>query len=365
MARVRKDAALLDRVRSVVAAHAMASRENAVLLMVSGGSDSTALAYAAADMAAAGELGTLAMLHVNHRLRGDASDGDAAFVAKLADSLDIPLFLCEVDVGALVRETGGNLEALARAERYRAAREALESTCLHTGFPFEAGRVFTAHTADDRVENFYMRSIVGTGPGGFRAMDHCSTVEGCRVCRPLLEVGRDDARAFIERRAGAVRDESGTLWREDATNADTDRFRAFVRHEIVPRAKSRNPNLLETLTRTMNLIAAEDDMLDARARELLVEHVVPIGRVPSEGFVVGPALVREDAPLVRRVLARTISLALGRGARVQSASIEACARGLGRSEYVENIQGDLAVSYNKHGLRIEPMAAFRARRKKD
>ena len=32
--------------------------------------------------------------------------------------------------------------------------------------------------------------------------------------------------------------------------------------------------------------------------------------------------------------------------------------------YVANIQGDLAVSANKHGVRVEPMAAFRARRKR-
>ena len=59
-----------------------------------------------------------------------------------------------------------------------------------------------------------------------------------------------------------------------------------------------------------------------------------------------------------------LSLALGADARIESASIEACLAGLGQSGYVTNIQGDLAVSYNKQGLRIEPMGAFRARRKK-
>ncbi len=65
---------------------------------------------------------------------------------------------------------------------------------------------------------------------------------------------------------------AGARWREDATNADTDRFRAFVRHEIVARAKDRNPRLLETLTRTMNLIADEDDLLEARANEILLRE---------------------------------------------------------------------------------------------
>lgn len=355
---------LFDSVMKTVREHDMTSFENVALLMVSGGSDSTALAYLAAQMVAAGELGAVSMLHVNHKLRGEASDGDAAFVADLASRLEIPLFLCEVDIAEMVRSTGGNMEALARAERYRAAREALESTCLHLGFPLEAGRVFVAHTADDRVENFYMRSIVGTGPGGFRSMKHDVMIDGCRVCRPLLEVGRDELRSYVLHRHDAVQDEHGAAWREDATNADTDRFRAFVRHEIVPRAKERNPRLLETLTRTMNLIAEEDDMLIRDARVLLLEKVVPLGASPAEGFLVSPALADSSLPLVRRVIDRVLSLMLGRDARVETSSIQACVDGLGKSGYVANIQGDIAVSYNRQGLRLEPMAAFRARRKK-
>ena len=40
------------------------------------------------------------------------------------------------------------------------------------------------------------------------------------------------------------------------------------------------------------------------------------------------------------------------------------AGGKPRSGYVANIQGDLAVSANKRGARIEPMSAYRARRKR-
>ncbi len=357
--------ALFNRVCATAADRCAVGRDNVAVLMVSGGSDSTALAYLAADMMAAGCLGGAVMLHVNHKLRGEASDEDAAFVADLAQRLGFPLFMCDIDIAAMVRETGGNMEAIARAERYKAAREALESTCMHMGFAPEDACVFTAHTADDRVENFYMRSIVGTGPGGFRAMSHVTMIEGCRVCRPLLEVGRDELRAYIETRDDAVRDASGAFWREDATNADTDRFRAFVRHEIVPQAKRRNPALLATLTRTMNLIAEEDEMLTAQARDLLLQHVSPLGVSPSEGFLVSPALADVPRPLARRVFDRVLALALGPDARTETASIEACLDGLGRSGFVANIQGDFAVSFNKQGLRIEPMSAFRARRKKD
>ena len=61
---------VLDRMRTTIAERGLGDAESGVLLMVSGGSDSTALAYAAADLAKQKVIGPVAMLHVNHRLRG-------------------------------------------------------------------------------------------------------------------------------------------------------------------------------------------------------------------------------------------------------------------------------------------------------
>ena len=371
---------VLESMERCIAERGLAGSQTPVLLMVSGGSDSTALAYLAADLHARGVLGPLGILHVNHRLRGADADADEGFVRRLAALLEIPLFARSVDVGALAAEEGGNVEAVARRERYRAADEALAELCRRAAAPVVEGRIFTAHTADDRVESFYMRSIVGTGPGGFRAMRY----RNGRVCRPLLDAGREELRDCLRERADAglpvVRDESGALWREDATNAHTDRFRAFVRHEIVPRAKERNPHLLATLTRTMNLIADEDDMLQARADALIesaVEWIVPDS--PAEGCVLQPSFGEAPAPLLRRAVAAILQGMLGVDARIEAASVEAVLAGFGGeggSEdplsgigaplggYVTNVQGNLAVSANKRGVRIEPMSAFRARRKR-
>lgn len=365
---------VLERMRATIAERGLGDAESGVLLMVSGGSDSTALAYAAADLAKQKVIGPVAMLHVNHRLRGADSDADQQFVQQLADLLSIPLFTCEINAGRLADDNGENVEAVARRERYLAANEALESMCRHEGVPLSTARVWTAHTQDDRVENFYMRSIVGTGPGGFRSMLYTNGP----VARPCLDVSRDDLRAFIKLRAASgravARDADGQLWREDATNAHTDRFRAFVRHEIVPRAKERNPQLLDALCRTMNLIADEDDMLEAQTADLaarLVSWTEMEGDLPdyTAGCVIAPEFAAVELPLQRRVAREVLQGILGSDARVESASVEAVRAGFGPeapvSGYVNNIQGDLALSANKRGLRIEPMAAYRARRKKD
>ena len=338
-----------------------------IILMVSGGSDSVAMAYIMAELRSEGVVGPLSMLHVNHKLRGADADADAEFVVGLAQLLGIELVTVEVEVALLAEAEHGNVEAIARRERYAAAHEALSDACRLAGVPVSSGRIFVAHTADDRVENFYMRSIVGTGPGGFRSMLYLNG----QVARPLLDAGRQELRDYIVQRITrdlpVMRDDHEMLWREDATNQHTDRFRAFVRHEIIPLAKERNPQLLSTLTRTMNLIGDEDDMLDALSDDLMARYVVPL-EPAEEGYVLSPMLAAERKPLLRRVAFKVLEGMLDPDERVETASVDAVLRafedGRPKSGYVANVQGNLAISANKQGVRIEPMAVFRTRRKR-
>ena len=154
----------------------------------------------------------------------------------------------------------------------------------------------------------------------------------------------------------------------------TDRFRAYVRHKIVPVAKEWNSALPEVLTRSMNLIADEDDMLQNMAEKLAEESAEWVaeddtfGIDRSEGFRLLPAFGKAERPLQRRAVLRLLEAMLGPDARVEAASVEAVlagfANGAPNSGYVTNIQYDLAVSANKRGVLVEPMAYFRARRKK-
>lgn len=356
MSSFEKESALQARMLQTIQERELAGADTPVLLMVSGGSDSTALALLAAGLRAKGQLGLCAMLHVNHHLRGEDANEDAAFVAELAERLEIPLFVCDIDVARLVDAEHGNVEAVARRERYRAAHDALESLCLHAGVPVAEGRIFTAHTQDDRVENFYMRSIVGTGPGGFRSMRYLNG----QVARPLLDTSREALRDFLR---GA-----GQEWREDATNQHTDRFRAYVRHEIVPRAQERNGQLLDTLSRTMNLIADEDDYLQSRSARLVETCVTWVASDCATGCVLEPRFGQAAVVLQRRAVLQVLQRMLDSDARVENASIEkilaAFSSGAPVSGYTANIQGNLAVSANKRGVRVEPMASYRARRKK-
>ena len=91
--------------------------------------------------------------------------------------------------------------------------------------------------------------------------------------------------------------------------------------------------------------------------------------VEEKAFLLKPSFGEEPRPLQKRVLYQLLREMLPPEARVQSASIDAilAAFDLGGapiSGYVDNIQGNIAISANKKGVLLEPMAAFRARRKR-
>ena len=365
----------LEKARAAIATHDLVAPDAAVLLMVSGGSDSTALAYLGAALREAGDVEPVAMLHVNHQLRGEDADADERFVAALAEALDIPLFICSIDIAAEAERSRENVEAVARRERYLAANEALRSMCQHEGRPLSEACIFTAHTADDRIENFYMRSIVGTGPGRLpqhalpqraRWCARCSTLPAtsCATTFPPASQRGDRASTTSPARSGA---------RTPPTPTPTASAPMCATRSC-PVAKEWNSALPEVLTRSMNLIADEDDMLQNMAEKLAEESAEWVaeddtfGIDRSEGFRLLPAFGKAERPLQRRAVLRLLEAMLGPDARVEAASVEAVlagfANGAPNSGYVANIQYDLAVSANKRGVLVEPMAYFRARRKK-
>lgn len=334
-------------VQKTASKHNLFNSSTPLLLMVSGGCDSTSLTRIFAELQKAGDVGPLAALHVNHKLRPGDAEKDQAFVEALCQEHDIPLYIVETDVAKNAELTGENIEAAGRRERYTSAAEALHSLCEHFGCDYADGRIVTAHTLSDRVENFYMRSIVGTGPGGFRSMKY----KNANVIRPLLDVTREELEEAMR--------EVDQTWREDATNAHTDQFRAYVRHELVPVAKKRNGKLHQTLARAMNLIAEEDDMLEEMACELLSSYCEYDGTSAKITLEFG----EQKLPLQRRAIFRLLDTMKPNDERVENASVEAVISAF-RDRQPKNIQFDLAVSSNKTGVLIEPMSEYRARRKK-
>lgn len=328
-----------------------------VLLMVSGGSDSTALlelvcAYVAGEGPDDGLFAMLAdslpapgciapfVLHVNHMLRGEDSDGDERFVRELCVGLDVPCKVQRVDVGALSKERRGGMEAIAREERYRLASLALERACVRVGA--DDGLICTAHTIDDRVETFFMRALVGTGPGGLASIPR---VRG-NLRRPLLDASREQLRDWLRKRHPETTDEK--LWREDETNLTGDNFRSRVRRELVPVLRELRPGFEGSLAQTMDLIADEDEALRCQAHSLAYRTLAWDGETAS---VPVEALRSLDRSMARRVT-RACLLVVNPDARLEAGQIDRVLDGMEDEGFTTETSGGLRVSVSGGVLAI-------------
>ena len=294
--------ALLDRVRQFIRDHDLAGRETRVVVGVSGGSDSVALACIVRELDAAGELRAAGLAHFNHQLRPAAVD-DERFCERLAESFSWPIRIEREDVAARARRERHSLEHaahLARHEFFARARG-----------HFGADVVALAHTRDDQAETFLLRLLRGAGPRGLAAMHPRHGA----IVRPLLSCRRSELRAYLaERRVGYVEDES---------NADQTIPRNRIRGELLPLLADRfNPQIVEILANeaelardTWHWLEKEADRLDA------LRHSV------SEGVQELDVQILSAAPLALRRFAvwRAMSVA-ARGRPVSFDHVQAVLR---------------------------------------
>lgn len=291
-----------------------------VLALVSGGADSTALLR----LLAAGELGerSLSVLHVDHMLRGKASDADAAFVEALCADLGVDCRVVRYDVSAYAQEETLNLEDAGRRVRYRFAEEELDALCSRVGVAPGCGRIVTAHTRDDRVETFLMRVVQGAGMAG---MTGVKPVRG-RVVRPLIDASRSDILSYLT--------SLGQQWCEDASNLDTTRTRARIRHDVLPRLREMNPSLDASLARNLEVLADDDALLAGMASAFARDF--------SESSADAVAFDRRLMGTLSRAMARrTVRSALldafADASRLESSHVDALVDGLTEEPFARDL----------------------------
>jgi len=307
--------------RTTVAEHAMLGPHAVVLALVSGGADSVMLLrlLAAGDL---GEVADLSVLHINHLLRGEAADADAAFVEALCATLGVACRVVRYDVAAYAEAEGLNLEDAGRRVRYRFAEQELDARCAALGVPPRMGRIATAHTLDDLTETFLMRLVTGSGPGGLRAIP---AVRG-RIVRPLIAARRNEITTYLEA--------LGQPWREDATNADTARLRAWVRHELKPLVERVNPSFGATLERTVRIVSDEDALLSEMADDFAAAFSsVEDGRLTFDRTM----MVTLEKAMARRVVRAALVAAFPEASRLDASHTEAIVAGMADAGFARDL----------------------------
>ncbi len=196
--------------QALAQALAQAGRPGPLGLAVSGGGDSMALMYLAADWARAHGV-ALAVATVDHGLRPEAA-AEARAVADAAAALGLPHDTL-IWAGQAAR---GNLPDAARRARYGLLADWARGRGL--------AAVALGHSRDDVAETFLMRLARGAGVDGLAMMRADWRDRGMRWLRPLLAVGRAELRDELRRR--------GVGWIEDPTNDDEHYLRVRARRAL-------------------------------------------------------------------------------------------------------------------------------------
>lgn len=235
---------LETRVRRCIRNNNLISQGEKLVVGVSGGADSVCLLHVLAGIREEFSLG-LHIAHLNHQLRGEASEADAGYVLALARSMGIPATVARRDVTAYKTEHRLSLEEAAREVRYTFLSEVAGSV--------GASHAAVGHTRDDNVETILLHLIRGTGTRGLRGLQASSQLHysgrKLTVIRPLLEVSRKETAEYCEQRHLSPR--------LDASNLSLSPQRNRIRHQLLPMLRSYNPRITEALLRTAS-IAAED-----------------------------------------------------------------------------------------------------------
>jgi tRNA(Ile)-lysidine synthase len=309
----------VEEVREAVRAGGLFARDRPVLVMLSGGRDSTCLLDVAIALLGAP---ALSALHVNYGLREQA-DADERHCASVCEQLGVELEVVRAP------SPQGNLQAWARELRYaQAGRIANERDAL----------IATGHTASDQIETILYR--LAASPGR-RALLGMAASEG-RLIRPLLDVSRDQTTAYCEAR--------GLSWREDESNADERYARARVRGALVPALRVVHPAAEANVLRTALLLREETELLDG----LVAEELGGRGRIALA------RLGELPAALARLVVVRLAEEATGAyvpqaGERVQE--LLALGRRGGRAElHVGGQAGAVIDNGMLEMIKLEPRA---------
>ena len=222
------------------------SAGDTVLVAVSGGADSLALAAALVPESKSALI-NLVGVTIDHQLQKSSGEQATKVFAQLSELGIFQIEIVKVDV-----EMVDGLEASARRARYAALDATAEK--------YSAKLIFLGHTLNDQAESVLLGLARGSGARSLSGMARCTG----KYCRPLLEITRSETLA-------ACAENNLTPW-IDPHNSDSQFARVRVRTDALPKLEeSIGPGITEALARSADLLRDDADALDGWAVQVAAE----------------------------------------------------------------------------------------------
>ena len=239
---------LKQRFERYIAQNRLATRDDRILLTVSGGVDSMVMLSLFAGCGY-----RIGVAHCNFQLRGTESDEDEVLVEQRARSLGAEYHNRRFDTQGEMARTGESMEMAARRLRYAWFAE-LQRDCGYD-------KVAIAHHADDSVETFFINLFRGTGLRGLTGIG----MRMGNIIRPLMFATRHEILEYAH--------QHDIPFREDSSNRSTKYLRNKIRLGLIPRIREIRTEFTEAMSRNIGRLTETQVFVDsviARIRESVV-----------------------------------------------------------------------------------------------
>lgn len=232
------------------------------LVAFSGGLDSTVLLFLLKQALACDSQAELHAIHIHHGLQTEADDW-GRHCQDICQRWQIPLSLIHVQAKAAVGESP---EATARAVRYQAI---MQHMTPHTV-------LVTGHHQDDQVETLLLQLLRGASAKGLSAMPTWKELVTGWHYRPLLTHSRQQLQTIAHSHQ--------LTWIQDPSNECRQFARNRLRHDILPRLAEHWPGYRKTLSRSADLLAQHQNLLQQFAQEQLAQLGATAHDFPLNAF---------------------------------------------------------------------------------
>ena len=212
---------LYKRILSTAEKHNMSARLSEGLLVgFSGGADSVMLLSFLCYYRSQKDLPSPCAVHVNHGIRGEEADSDAAFSQGFCRAIGVLCELVVLDVPAIASKMSIGIEQAAREARYSVFDEIIKGRN-------DINSIALAHNATDNVETVILNMLRGSGVKGMCGIPPVRD----NIIRPLIEISKGEIEELLNR--------FDIPFVVDKTNFDTTLSRNFVRHNVLPLLRER------------------------------------------------------------------------------------------------------------------------------
>jgi len=213
---------MIDNVKSIIFENSLFSKNDKLILAISGGADSVCLMHILLSLGY-----KLELAHCNFNLRGVESNEDEDFVKKLSNIYKLKLHIQSFDTEKYSIQNSLSVQMAARELRYKWFKK--------LKIKHDAKYIILAHHNDDDIETYFINLLRGTGIKGLLGIP----IKKDYFIRPLINFSRSDIERYISI--------NKLEYRDDSSNNSLKYLRNKIRHKLLPLLYEINPNLKKTL----------------------------------------------------------------------------------------------------------------------